>query len=60
MEGAGDVDVFCERLGGAADAAKAEVVEERLARMWSMFRSDWTTDCLSNLSRMVLDRLSVI
>ena len=50
-EGAGDVGAFWERLDGAEDAAKAEVVEERLARVWSMFRRDWITDCLSNLSR---------
>ena len=37
---AGDVDAFCECLAGAEDAAKAEVVEDKLARVWSMFRSD--------------------
>jgi hypothetical protein len=34
------------------DAANAEVVEERLLRVWSMFQSDCITDGLSNLSRI--------
>ena len=51
-EDADDEDTFWEHLGGAEDAAKAEVVEDRFVRMWSMLRSDWMTDCLSNLSRM--------
>ena len=54
-EGEGDdasnVDAFWGCLGGAENVANAEVVEDRLAHVWSMFRSDWTTDCLSNLSR---------
>jgi hypothetical protein len=50
-EGVND-DGFCEGLGDAEDAANAELVEERLVRVWSMFRRDWSTDGLSNLSRM--------
>ena len=50
-EGAGDVGACWECLDGAEDAVKAEVVEERLVCVWSMFQRDWTTDCLSNLSR---------
>ena len=53
---AGAVDAFCERLGAPEDAAKAEVVEERLARVWSMLRSDWITEGLSNLSRTEMVR----
>ena len=54
------MDAFCERLGTPEDAAKAEVVEERLARVWSMLQRDWITEGLSNLSRteMVLTMLS--
>ena len=50
-EDADDEDAFWEHLGGAEDAAKAKVIEDRVARVWSMLRSDWITDCLSNLSR---------
>ena len=32
-------------------AEKAEVVPDKLLRVWSMFLSDWITDCLSNLSK---------
>jgi len=39
-DNAGDVDAFCKRLAGAEDAAKAEVVEDKLAHVWSMFQSD--------------------
>jgi hypothetical protein len=45
----GDV---CERLEGDDNAENAEVVEDKLVRVWSMFRSDWMTDGLSNLSRI--------
>ena len=38
-------------LGGADEAEMAAEVPERLERVWSMFLSDWMTDCLSNLSR---------
>ena len=50
-EDAGAVDAFCDCLGAPVDAAKAEVVEERLVCVWSMLWSDWITDGLSNLSR---------
>jgi hypothetical protein len=50
------VDAFCEALGGAADAENAEDVEDILIRVWSMFRSDWITDGLSNLSRTEMVR----
>ena len=53
---AGNVDVFWRRLGGAEDAANAEVVEDKFACVWSIVRSDWTTDCLSNLSRTEMVR----
>ena len=54
------MDAFCECLGAPEDAAKVEVVEERLACVWSMLQRDWTTEGLSNLSRteMVLTMLS--
>ena len=39
---------FVLRVSNTEDAAKAEVVEYRFARVWSMLRSDWMTDCLSN------------
>ena len=55
-EDADDEDTFWECLGGAKDAAKAEVVEDRFAHMWSMLQSDWITDCLSNLSRTEMVR----
>ena len=45
----GDV---CERLEGDDDSENAEVVEDKLVRIWSMFQSDWMTDGLSNLSRI--------
>ena len=51
-EDADDVEGLCESLDGPEDAENAEVVEERLMRVWSMFRSDWMTDDLSNLSRI--------
>ena len=34
---AGNVDTFWGRLGGAEDAANAEVVEDKLVHVWSMF-----------------------
>ena len=51
-EDADDVEGLCEGLDDPEDAENAEVVEERLMRVWSMFRSDWMTDDLSNLSRI--------
>ena len=53
---AGNVDVFWRCLGGAEDAVNAEVVEDKFAHVWSIVRSDWTTDCLSNLSRTEMVR----
>jgi len=52
--------MVCEHLGIPEDVAKAEVVEERLACVWSMLQRDWITEGLSNLSRteMVLTTLS--
>jgi hypothetical protein len=47
-----DDDDFCGSLGDAKDAANVKVVEARLLHVWSMFRSDWTTDAFSNLSRI--------
>ena len=47
-----DVGDDWERLEADEDAANAELVEDKLMRIWSMFRSDWMTDGLSNLSRM--------
>ena len=37
---AGNVDMFWRCLGGAEDAAKAEVVGDTFARVWSIFWSD--------------------
>jgi hypothetical protein len=51
-EGTDDDDDFCDALCEPGDAANADVVEERLLRVWSMFRSDWTTEAFSNLSRI--------
>ena len=51
-EGTDDDDDFAGALCEAEDAANAEEVEERLPRVWSMFRSDWTTDAFSNLSKI--------
>jgi hypothetical protein len=48
----GDEGDVCERLEGGDDAANAEVVEDKLVCVWSMLRSDWMTDGLSNLSRI--------
>ena len=53
---AGNVDAFWRHLGGAEDAANAEVVEDKFVHVWSIFQSDWTTDCLSNLSRTEMVR----
>jgi hypothetical protein len=47
-----DVGGLWEGLDGLEDAENAEVVVDKLLRVWSMFRSDWITDGLSNLSRM--------
>jgi hypothetical protein len=51
-DGVDDDDDFCGGLTEAEDAANAELVEARLLRVWSMFRSDWTTDAFSNLSKI--------
>ena len=54
-EGVADGDETGDDFGkGLCDAGSAENavdVPDRLERVWSMFRSDWITDCLSNLSR---------
>ena len=54
-EGVADGDEAGDGFGmGLCDAGSAENavdVPDRLERVWSMFRSDWMTDCLSNLSR---------
>ena len=42
---------FCEPLCEADCAENAVEVPDRLERIWSMLQRDWTTDCLSNLSR---------
>ena len=47
-----DVGDDWERLEADEVAANAELVEDKLTRVWSMFRSDWMTDGLSNLSRI--------
>ena len=52
----GNKDVFCDALCEDEDAANAEVVEPMLIRVWSMLRSDWITEGLSNLSRMDMVR----
>ena len=42
---------FCNAFCEAESAENAVDVPDRLERVWSMLRSDWITDCLSNLSR---------
>jgi hypothetical protein len=58
----GDKDVAWDECWGAfceAESAENAVdVPERLVRVWSMFRSDWMTDCLSNLSRTEMVRIT--
>ena len=44
-------DDFGMGLCDAGSAENAVDVPDRLEHVWSMFRSDWITDCLSNLSR---------
>ena len=54
-------DDFGMGLCDAGSAENAVDVPDRLERVWSMFWSNWMTDCLSNLSRtaeMVLTMLS--
>jgi len=43
--------MFCKHLGRPEDVVKAEVVEERLAYVWSTLQRDCITEGLSNLSR---------
>ena len=47
-----DVGDDWERLEADEDTANAELVEDKLTCVWSMFRSDWMTDGLSNFLRM--------
>ena len=47
----GDVDGLGHDLEGADVAENADEVPDRLEWVWSMFLSNWMTDCLSNLSR---------
>ena len=54
-EGVADEDEAGDDFGmGLCDTGSAENavdVPDKLECIWSMFRSDWMTDCLSNLSR---------
>jgi hypothetical protein len=47
------VDGFCDTLCGAETAENAVDVPDRLERVWSMLRKDWTTDYL--LVKLVKD-----
>ena len=42
---------FCDTLDEGNCAENALEVPDRVERVWSILRRDWSTDCLSNLSR---------
>jgi hypothetical protein len=54
----GDEGSLDDDLEVLDEAEKAEVVPARFERVCSMFLSDWITDCLSNLSRTEIVRMT--